>query len=256
MEEFLRSCVSRYRELTGVQYMRHAPTPFLAEKSSPDFSGGYAAANAAANAQEENVHVAESALQTATERQLKPYAAKVLMKVLYAARFARQDLLRAVCQLARHITKWTEECDRRLYHLMCYVHSTYHLRMTGWIGDAWHNVSPHLFADADFAGDAKDSASTSGVFMALVGEHSFYPLVGQCKKQGCVSTSTPEAEVVAASFAMKSYGIPCLDMWEYLLGRDVAVNFHEDNSTAITAMRNGYSPNLRHVKRTHGVCLR
>ena len=36
------------------------------------------------------------------------------MKVLYAARYARFDLLRAVCYLAQYITKWDQECDRRL----------------------------------------------------------------------------------------------------------------------------------------------
>ena len=38
MEEFLKSCVERYKELTGTQYMRHAVTPFLPEPSAPDFS--------------------------------------------------------------------------------------------------------------------------------------------------------------------------------------------------------------------------
>ena len=59
-----------------------------------------------------------------TAQGLKPYAAKVLMKVLYAARYARFDLLRAVCYLAQYITKWDEQCDRRLYRLMCYIDST------------------------------------------------------------------------------------------------------------------------------------
>ena len=72
----------------------------------------------------------------------------------------------------------------------------------------------------------------------------------------CVSHSTPEAEVVAADHAMRSYGLPCLDVWERLLGRDVRLHFHEDNETAIIAMRRGYSPALRHIRRTHGVCLR
>merc|ERR1712039_940658 len=38
MEDFLRSCVERYKELTGTQYMRLATTPFLPEPSAPDFS--------------------------------------------------------------------------------------------------------------------------------------------------------------------------------------------------------------------------
>ena len=38
---------------------------------------------------------------------LQPHAAKVLMKLLYGARLARFDLLRAIN------TKWTPECDKR-----------------------------------------------------------------------------------------------------------------------------------------------
>ena len=86
----------RYRELTGVSYMRHAVTPFLPEPSTPDFSDG----NPMDSSGKES------------EASLKPYAAKVLMKVLYAARYARFDLLRAVCYLAQYITKW----DRFTFH--------------------------------------------------------------------------------------------------------------------------------------------
>ena len=251
MEEFLRSCVDRYRELTGVTYMRHATTPFLPEPSTPDFSDGYPKDSDGSEALS-----AEAALEAVSAQPLKPYAAKVLMKVLYAARYARFDLLRAVCYLAQYITKWDANCDKRLYRLMCYIHSTYQYRMTGWVGDAPAGVSPHLFADADFAGDSKLSRSTSGTHLALLGPNTVYPLAGQCKKQGCVSHSTPEAEVVAADHALRTYGIPCQDVWDVLLGRDVVVSFHEDNETAIGAMRNGYTPALRHVKRTHGVCIR
>mgnify|MGYP007023072079 CR=1 FL=1 len=148
MEDFLRSCVDRYRELTGVHYMRQAATPFLAEPTGPDFTDG---PNTVTN---EEVKAAEEALERAASSQatqtLKPYAAKVLMKVLYAARYARFDLLRAVCYLAQFITKWDQDCDKRLYRLMCYIHSTYHLRLSGWVGDDRDHVTPHLFVDADF----------------------------------------------------------------------------------------------------------
>ena len=87
--------------------------------------------------------------------------------------------------LAQYITKWDEQCDRRLYRLMCYIHSTYHLRQTGWIGDGVEDLVPHLFADADFAGNAKDSRSTSGVHLCILGPNSMFPIAGQCKKQGC-----------------------------------------------------------------------
>ena len=279
MEEFLQSCVDRYKELTGVQYMRKAETPFISEPSAPDFSDkslpseqevAYVEAKlrTAAAAHEPRVSVDVGQVTPAPAagscgkgadsggQSLKSYAAKVLMKVLYAARYARFDLLRAVCYLAQYITKWDSVCDKRLYRLMCYINSTYHLRLTGWVGDSPSEVAPHLFADADFAGDSKTSRSCSGVHLCLLGPNTVFPLAGQCKKQGCVSHSTPEAEVVAADHAMRAYGLPCLDLWDKLLGRSAVLQFHEDNETAIGAMRNGYSPALRHVKRTHGVCIR
>ena len=64
---------------------------------------------------------------------LQPIAAKVLMKILYAARMARFDLLRAVCHRACFIAKWTEERDRRLHRLACDIHTTKSYRMVGWV---------------------------------------------------------------------------------------------------------------------------
>ena len=139
---------------------------------------------------------------------------------------------------------------------MCYIHSTYHLRLTGWVGDGRDHVVPHLFADADFAGDSKSSRSTSGAHFCLLGPNTVFPLSGQCKKQGCVSHSTPEAEIVAADHALRMFGLPGLDLWDVLLQRQVVLQFHEDNETCIGAMKYGYSPSMRHLKRTHGVCLR
>ena len=69
--------------------MRHVAIPSLAEPSAPDFSGGYPAPSEA--------EVREAEARLVEGQTLKPYAAKVLMKVLYAARYARFDLLRAVC---------------------------------------------------------------------------------------------------------------------------------------------------------------
>ena len=75
---------------------------------------------------------------------LQPIAAKVLMKILYAARLCRFDLLRAVCHLATFVTKWTSECDHKLHRLACYVNSFKHLRMIGWVGDDLSALQPHL----------------------------------------------------------------------------------------------------------------
>ena len=72
---------------------------------------------------------------------LAPHAASVLMKLLYAARIARFDLLRSINALARNVTKWTQDDDARLHHLMCYVNSTLSLKMIGWVGDKIEDLS-------------------------------------------------------------------------------------------------------------------
>ena len=55
---------------------------------------------------------------------LQPLAASVLMKILYAARMARFDLLRATCKLACFTTRWDADCDKRIYRLVCYINSS------------------------------------------------------------------------------------------------------------------------------------
>ena len=55
---------------------------------------------------------------------LRRDAARVLMKLLYAARAARFDLLKAIGSLAAMVSCWTLDCDRRLHHLVCYVHGS------------------------------------------------------------------------------------------------------------------------------------
>ena len=113
--------------------------------------------------------------------QLQPVAAKILMKILYGARLARFDLLRAVCQLATCITKWDVNCDRRLHRLVCYIASTYHIRMVGRILDPLKDLELHLVADADFAGSTSTSRSTSGLFLCLQGPGTRFPLQGQIR---------------------------------------------------------------------------
>ena len=61
-----------------------------------------------------------------------------------------------------------------------------------------------------FSGDSRDSKSTSGCFLALVGPNSFYPLTAVSKKQTAVSHSTSEAEVVALDACVRTEGIPML----------------------------------------------
>ena len=132
---------------------------------------------------------------TTPSGKLNTTAARIL-KVFYAARVARFDLLRAIGHLSCYLTKWTDECDRRLHQLMSYINCTLHHRMVGWLGDPIHDVQLHLYNDADFAGCNDTGRSTSGVWLALEGEHTSFPIAAMSKRQTSVSHSTPEAEIV------------------------------------------------------------
>ena len=78
----------------------------------------------------------EEEVNEANRGSLAPQAASILMKLLYAARVCRFDLLRSINNLARKITKWTKKEDALLHHLMAYVHQSKHHMMIGWVGDS------------------------------------------------------------------------------------------------------------------------
>ena len=193
--------------------------------------------------------------ETLNRGNLAPHAASVLMKLLYAARIARFDLLRSINALARNVTKWTKDDDARLHHLMCYVNSTLSLKMIGWVGDKIEDLSLGLFAHADFAGCAQSLRSTSGSHLQVQGKFTRFPLAGGSKRQGCVSHSTPEAEIVAADTALRTLGIPALSLWKVLAKVFPQLLFHDDNQGMIGVVRSGRNPTMRHLERTHGISI-
>ena len=134
---------------------------------------------------------------------LNGIASAVLMKCLYAARMARYDLLRPITALAKMVTKWTPRCDRMLHKLMCYISSTLDIAMYGWIGDGMKSIEIVLYSDADFAGDRADARSQTGMYLALAGKNSHFPMNAFSKRQGSTAKSAPEAAIVAANDALK-----------------------------------------------------
>ena len=113
MSGFLRQCVDRYLELANRSRssLRRVGTPFT------DKDEGNAPEGAEVRGELANI------------------AAKVLMKILYAARMCRFDLLRAVCALAAKVTKWTSACDAPLHRLICYINATLDVHMIAYVGD-------------------------------------------------------------------------------------------------------------------------
>ena len=96
---------------------------------------------------------------------LNTEAAKIVLKVVYLARVGRPDILWSVSTLAREVTKWTQACDKRLLRLMCYISCTQTWTHKAFVGDAVTKCWLAMFVDAGYAGDLRDSKSTSGSYL-------------------------------------------------------------------------------------------
>ena len=125
--------------------------------------------------------------------------------------------------------------------------------MFGWIGDVSKDLRLWLYTDADFAADKSDSQSISGVFCALVGPTSYFPICALSKKQSSVSHSTTESEMVAADVGLRTEALPLLTLLDKLFQREVRCLFLEDNQSTLRNIITGNNQALRHVNRTHRV---
>ena len=56
-----------------------------------------------------------------------------------------------------------------------------------------------MYDDAEFAGCTETQRATSGLHVVCQGPHTNFPFTGMSKRQGCVSRSTPAAELVEGS---------------------------------------------------------
>ena len=228
-----------------------------------------------------------------TKGELAPIAARVVLTALYVARLNRHDLLWAVNTLARQVTKWNQGCDKRLHRLISYMYHTQDYVTTSHVGDPPDKCVLALFVDASFAGDLQDSKSTTGGYMVLLGPNTYAPITWLCKKQGAVSHSSSEAEIIALDATVRMEGIPAMELWDLVIdvlcdpdpkaskktiqrplrSRDdpfgvdyVTPNYKggsgraklhilEDNEAVIQMVIKCRAPNMRHCGRTHRVDL-
>jgi hypothetical protein len=209
MQGHAEQCVERYIALTGhdVESLLPVSTPCMDDHQfRPD--------------------------ELVAKGEISDNAARIVFKCLYLARFGRPDTLWSVSFLARMVTKWIQACEKRLHRLIAYIHHTKHWTQVCHIGDQPWECWLALFVDASFAGDITDSKSTSGSYLCLVGPSTFVPLSWMCKKQGAVSHSSAEAEVIALDAATRMEGIPALGLWEMVL--EVFPDHSHSNNTTTT----------------------
>jgi len=92
----------------------------------------------------------------------------------------------------------------------------------------------------------------------VIGPSLFYPVACLSKGQSRVSPRTGESDLVAASIAVRLFGLPAHACWETGLGRSVVLELREDNAARAAIIRTGKNPATRHVSRTfrvQGACL-
>ena len=185
--------------------------------------------------------------------QLQPIAASMLMRLLYRARHARFDLLKSISRLASSVQYWDKDCDKRLMRLMAYVKGSLKKRLVGWVGDQLHEVQPHAYADADFAGCPRTLRSTSGAQIQIEGPNTRFPLFARSIRQQAAANSTPDAELAAINMAFRVMIVPALDLWEVLLPCSVICFAHEENSACISVICSGKNPTMRYIGRSQGI---
>ena len=96
-----------------------------------------------------------------------------------------------------------------------------------------------MYTDADFAADKSTSKSVSGVFCAMCGSITFFSLCALSKKQGAVSHSTTESEMVAADLGLRTEALHLMILFDAILKREVRLLILEDNQTTLRIITTG-----------------
>ena len=114
---------------------------------------------------------------------------------------------------------------------------------------------PHFFADAEFVGDVETQRSTSGYYSVIRGPYTSFLISVGSKRQTCVSHFTPEAELVAADYGLRTDGLPSLSLWRVFFPHQPPLLFHEDSQAMIRVVTTGKKPTMRYLARTHRVSV-
>ena len=138
----------------------------------------------------------------------------------------------------------------RPHRLMTYICQILDMKLYGWVCDKAESLRLDLFVDADLAGGTQSCKSTPGVFFAVCGPNSRWPITGQSKQQPVTSHSTPESEIVAYSHGLRTIGLPAILLWSTLLGvgengDEVQLQVREDSEAVIRDLTTGRNLTVR-----------
>ena len=120
------------------------------------------------------------------------------------------------------------------------IHHTSDHRQYCHVGNTAQQCRLGLFQDPDFAGDLKDSKSTSEGVLCIFGSRTFVPISCMCKKQTSVSHSSTESEIISLDAGLRMDGLPALDLWNVVI--EVSRSSKSTESPNHGAARNCYKP--------------
>ena len=138
---------------------------------------------------------------------------------------------------------------------MCYVKSTVEWRQFSWVGDSFGEPVPHMYADADLAGCSETQRSTTGLHLAMSAEYTICAVSALSKRQGCLSSCTPEAEFVAGSQGYLKMLAPAMDFMDQVYPHPYISFFREDNQAMMRVVETGRNPTMRYLDRVHRVSV-
>ena len=139
--------------------------------------------------------------------ELSQVCSQIVLKCLYLARIGGPHILWSANKLARAVTTWTRACDKRLAHLICYIHRTSEFRQYCHVGNTAQQCRLGLFQESDFAGDLEDSKSTSG------GLFSCLEVTRLFQYAGCARNKY-QSHTVQRNAGLRMDGFPALDLWD------------------------------------------
>ena len=143
--------------------------------------------------------------------------------------------MKGVCFLAKRITRWDLQCDRRLHYLIGYVAKTADDISFGWIGDPPSLLTAHVACDASLADCPYTLKSGSGVHFHIQGPNSRFPIAASCNTQTSTASSSTAAEISALNGGMKNRAEPAIGLlstilaWYHRHGDESCGGLHQYN---------------------------
>ncbi len=141
--------------------------------------------------------------------------------------------------------------------MYCYIHSSVDKKLVGKLSYKPNETYfLNYWPDADLCGNPFTDKSTSGMWLELCdGSDNSFPIMWQTKKQTATAQHTCEAETCSAACGLKSEAIPAQMLLSIIFQKPIAIKLQEDNAACIIAMKKGYSPAMRYLRRSQKTSL-